>query len=346
MRWFISFCATFFWFATSAQDWGLEASTGALVVHRQTMESLYDGYQNGYHVVYHANLDPRQVQGRENFAFRADFFHTDLSNDAELGKAVGAAFGIRKMLGFGKLKPHYFLTAGLGYLSKTFHKDNNYKNIAIGSKLNAAIRVGGGLLWNPIERLGVNAGLQVLHFSNGSVKIPNKGLNFIGYHLGVHYRLREGRNYGYSTDIEPGPLGFRIMYFAGAKETIPFGGKTYMTHSFGMDRIWEKEKIVWSTGLDLFYNRSLIAEGKARDVEVDNSELQRLGFHVGGEPVFGKFRMVLQLGLYFKDDLNFNGIMYHRLGWVYQTNVLDFHLGLKSHFAKADHLEIGISKRW
>ncbi|MFT5336399.1 MAG: hypothetical protein ACI9YL_000395 [Luteibaculaceae bacterium] len=322
-------------------------SQGGLLVHRQTMEALYNDFQKNIHIVFINEIDPYQVQNREKFAFRLEFLASDLGNPEKLGKGYALIPGVFLQGKGDRVSTYFEAGAGLGYVDKKFDPVDNHKNIAIGSHWNAAIRIGGGLNIKLGEKLAFKPGFQVLHFSNGSVKIPNKGLNFLGYQVSLSYqisdRLGEGLGRFYEDSKE---LGFRINYYIGIKEAIPYGGGSFVTHSIGMDRVWEKEKVFWDLGLDYFYNRSLLAEGVARDVKVAESDLSRMGIHFGGEPKFGRFRLQIQGGFYFMDALNFHGAFYNRIAWIFQGNFLDVRLGLKSHFAKADHLEFGISKRW
>jgi len=68
------------------------------------------------------------------------------------------------------------LAAGVGYLKTTYHVYNNYKNTGISTPFNAAINMSFISNYNLSDRIDVLYSLGLCHFSNGSVRMPNKGL--------------------------------------------------------------------------------------------------------------------------------------------------------------------------
>ena len=58
-------------------------------------------------------------------------------------------------------------------------------NLIVGSKVNAYINLGAGLLWHIDRRWSLTAGIDLTHFSNGNTSFPNPGVNSAGLRIGV-----------------------------------------------------------------------------------------------------------------------------------------------------------------
>ena len=58
-------------------------------------------------------------------------------------------------------------------------------NLIVGSRMNAYINLGAGLLWKLDSHYSLTAGLEVTHFSNGNTSFPNPGVNLAGLRIGV-----------------------------------------------------------------------------------------------------------------------------------------------------------------
>jgi hypothetical protein len=78
---------------------------------------------------------------------------------------------------------------GLAYLTKSFDRLENYKYIAIGSHLNAAVNMMAEYRWRFNPRMNAAFGVAFMHFSNGSTKTPNYGMNTPSVNLAFAYRL-------------------------------------------------------------------------------------------------------------------------------------------------------------
>jgi hypothetical protein len=122
-----------------------------------------------------------------------------------------------------------------------------------------------------------------------------------------------------------------------------------LTYSLGhhLERdISNKVRLGLST--DLFFNtanRVLMARSGAESV--NTGDLIQLGMAPSVSLVFDEFDILLVIGPYLRDRYKGNGDIYSRYGirrtfGEHYTAVLM----LKTHAAKADHLELGIGYRW
>lgn len=108
---------------------------------------------------------------------------------SRMGDIVTAyAFFERPFWRKGKWEADYRFDIGAGWGGKPYNKRNNVDNEIIGSRL--LVYFGFGLHATCYVRpdLGLRAGLEFAHHSNGALNRPNKGANFIGPMLGVVFR--------------------------------------------------------------------------------------------------------------------------------------------------------------
>ena len=140
-----------------AQEWGpfdggldsgyaitIRGHAGFLISHRESMSHLVQGHIGGYEI----NFD-KQTSGNQSWhnQFKRPFVGVGLmqlwlGNPEQLGTAT-SVFGY---LDFPLIKRekfifHYKWSGGLGWVSKPFNRIENYKNTAIGSKLNMTASV-------------------------------------------------------------------------------------------------------------------------------------------------------------------------------------------------------------
>lgn len=125
-------------------------------------------------------------------------FGLNFENNPEVGQALGSAFAVYPFISY-PLNPHedtqlaFKLGVGLGYLTKHFEHYDNYWNYAIGSHINAAVNLSFEYRQRITPRWMSVASLGLTHFSNGSTKLPNYGLNTFSVAWGMAYNLRPPR---------------------------------------------------------------------------------------------------------------------------------------------------------
>ncbi len=83
----------------------------------------------------------------------------------------------------------YEFSFGLSHNWKPYDHIDNPFNIAVGSYENAYIDVKLKYLWYFSKRLALDANLRFTHFSNGALKLPNKGINLIAPSLGLRFDI-------------------------------------------------------------------------------------------------------------------------------------------------------------
>jgi len=88
-----------------------------------------------------------------------------------------------------RLSVNYEWNFGLSFGWKPYNMYTNEFNRVIGSRVNAYINADFYLDWMVSRRIDLMAGISLTHFSNGSTRLPNAGLNTIGLNFGLVYNF-------------------------------------------------------------------------------------------------------------------------------------------------------------
>lgn len=248
---------------------------------------------------------------------------------------------------------------GLAYTNNPYDKENNFRNIAYGSKFMSSTF----LMLNYkkarlFDRLGLQAGFSLLHYSNANFKAPNASTNSVTFNLGVTYSL-DDEELEYQNTLDENdrkftqPLKYNIAFRAGINESdvvdsgqFPF----YIVSAYIDKRI--NRKSAFQLGTDVFFSNFLKELIYYRSVSFPeenvsgDEDFKRVGVFVGHELFINKTSLVTQLGYYVYYPFDFEGRTYFRVGLKRYFNDKWFGaLTLKSHGAKAEAVEFGIGVR-
>ncbi len=239
--------------------------------------------------------------------------------------------------------------AGIGYMRKVYNPQTNNQNSAISTHLNAYINLGLNTKFRVTNYAWITGGVNLTHFSNGSVKKPNYGLNYTLVSIGLLYKDLEHippKNGQYAHSYEKGRL-----LFTGAtsrKEAVGIGGAKFWVASTQLEYSIPVATPLFRAGvsLDFMYDKSnsLILDNNNISWE-SNWDIAKLGAAISTEFILEKTSLVLYLGGY-----------YHNLSrntsnqWIYQRIALRYrfterfwgHIALKTHWNIADYLEFGV----
>lgn len=336
------------------QPWvvGAGAAYGFLWPHRPSSWVLVEGHAAAVEI-----FAERQVSGAQHWhhdyrmpSYGVGFLYTNMANPERIGNTVRlipylylpftrgerSSFGMR--LGW-----------GLGYVSKPYHRLDNNKQIAIGSRVNIAIQIMPQYRYSAGRWTAV-AGIGIDHWSNGSFQLPNLGLNYLSGNLALGYALSEGAPQAAERPVEDTNASrreFSVIAAAGMNETgRPLNGR-HSAYSLSAQAQWRvSAKSSFNAGADLFNKGSLV------DMHPSLSGSSRLaltqaGVHGGYALGFGKGELFLHMGAYVYSPKPDDAPFYHRMGMRYRTGKhLIWNVSLKSHYASADHVELGVGYRW
>jgi hypothetical protein len=350
---------TFFTFHCSAQldsvrnDWSisLKPKSGFLAAHRATM----------------SHLPKERIWGAELSIYKRLYNSTSWSKSYKnpfIGMTIyGSTLGNKAILGFGAGSYAFIefpmsrkdrkncltakLSAGLGYVSKIFSQSQNPKNVATSSHLNALLCLGLQGRWQFHPNHCLIYSMDMTHFSNGSSKVPNLGLNMPFLGLGYGYTFAHQKvSYCAPKTFQKTPFfsnwKLTLVGIASFKEMFPTGGKVYPVYalnSFVSKQF--KSKVGMEFGLDFISKQSLF--NYKPYIPKTQWSIFQMGTYAAYVLPLNKLRFVLGMGVYLKDRYDSDDEIYHRVGMRYYcSNGLELNLVLKSHWAKADYVEYGI----
>lgn len=114
------------------------------------------------------------------------------NNAAQLGRSYSLAAFTEPLFGSNR---NLFLSTpiegGLTYLSKVYDPNSNPENLFFSFPVSFFLSAGLQINYKVKGPWLVNGGLQYQHISNGGIKMPNKGMNFLTFNLGLSYYMRQ-----------------------------------------------------------------------------------------------------------------------------------------------------------
>lgn len=241
----------------------------------------------------------------------------------------------------------YFLQLGLGFNFNPYDPDVNPTNQYIGSKVNCYIHMGLFSLVKISDRVDLQATLGLKHFSNGSTKKPNAGINLFPLNLGLNVKLQE-LNPLPSEIPELGAKGQKTFWnmalYTGMKN-YQIGDPAYFRGGLGVNYLIEPTyKYRLGIGLDFFWAQGM----DQRFPEGDFSFKDQTSLAVVGSwewQLTERLYVPIGLGVYlYRNELNQEITwFYERIGVRYRfDNHMFAGMQIKAHKAKADFFEFTV----
>jgi len=328
-----------------------DVHTGFLINHRSNMYVLNE--QRPYAVEL---FFARQTFGEKDWhsffgypEYGASLIMFDTGSPTCIGKGYGLyPFMIFFLRDHGK---RFNMTVkaggGVAYVEKIYDRHTNYKNIAVSTHINALLRLQFNAHVRITDELSAFTGVGLMHFSNGTIKKPNAGLNIVTVNAGFGYAFGD-RNplKPLATIAAPDQKWSCRMYLSGGiKEILPISGDKYLASGFSLEFSHKHRPFTRFSGtLDVFYDSSDYVS--LQDDNVSRLQTMKAGLAAGYEPVFGRLSAILQTGVYLYAKYTEYGYTYQRLAIRYAVNSrTNIHLGLKTHLGQADYVELACGYR-
>jgi hypothetical protein len=244
----------------------------------------------------------------------------------------------------GRLNYSYFAAFGLAFNFNPYDPTNNPINQFIGSYNNGYVHVGFTMRYALTPWLDIDASLGLKHFSNGSIKKPNSGLNFIPFSMGFRSSLNKANFDNPRVEEIPKFIAnnhFNIWTSVGAKN-YEIGGDIYLKWGFSANYLRQSGyKLRYGLGLDMFYAGNGSLPGNwGKDGFIDKTSFAVVA---SGEWILKRnFSIPLGIGVYLHQNY-FNdepSLYYERVGIRYKFSKQMFTgITLKAHGFKADFFE-------
>lgn len=324
-------------------------SHGYMWAHRKTMLPL-EAPSNGidFNIYFHTqNSRLNWTRNYRSPRLGISFAYLDFGTDIG-GKAFGILpFAELKLIDRPRQELNLRVGSGLGYLTKTWALDN-LQNKAIGSHLNANMRV--HFLYHLMftKHLEFSAVFGITHFSNANYKMPNLGMNSVEAGIGLGYNFHakaiETQIYQQDSTAKKRKQEFRLI--AATKETgLVYTKRIFVAEFSYKNFFWCMEKINFSAGADFFYDQGYAFRDNPNQLKekANLGNSVEVGLTLGGELLLGNLHLIGEGGMYAYSPKWNKGLIYQRVGMKYMfTPQLSASVTLKTHFARADYMEWGI----
>lgn len=335
---------------------------GTLLDHNRRISAISTSHPNGFILSCY-----KPTNGSENWHKSYNYpdvgyslIYTDFRN-GNIGENIGIAAFRNFYFGSRDSDNQFNFRVGFGfaYNSNPFDLETNLKNTALGSHINmVSYLMLNYKRINLIENLGFQSGLSILHFSNGAINTPNAGANVLSFNIGLNYQFKYSEKLAIPKTIEPEQLEsenikFNIIALGGINSSFKYGDGIYpfgVISTYVDKRLGEKSII--QLGFDIIastiYKESIIFYNAQKNGNFNPDDFIRVGLILGHNLRMGDLAFTTQIGYYLhKNFTEENYIIYTRLGIEkYLTDNIYARLSVRSHFAVAEALEIGIGYRF
>jgi hypothetical protein len=358
LKYQILLCGVLFFVKLSAQDkvksFGLKGTYhyGFIMAHRDVVSEIIEGHTKAIEVSLFKRI-ASEKQWDEIYnqpKLGVSLLYLDLANPLQLGKSFGIYPYLSFIKGSGIIRWENKFGVGLGYIEKPYDRKTNYQNLAIGSTINGLISVNTQVNIKLSDQLNTTVGLSVIHFSNGAITMPNLGINILSLNMGMAYQFGDDVSVVKSESKEKEHTWSKNMAITlGLKEIQPVEGPKYMITTTSFNVMKRRSNInSFGAGIDFFYNSSLTALLAQEESYVkSNTDNVRLGVTLIYALDFGKFSAFAQWGGYLYNKETKKGMLYNRYHIRYHaTEKIFINLGLKTHRAEAEFLEVGVGYRF
>ena len=332
----------------------LMTNGGYIIPHREEMRHLIQGHSVGAAIQFN-----QKTQGTKAWhkAYNYPELGLEISfnttgNREQLGDQLALSYMIHLPLHpfREEEKKHFFkhylsLGLGAGYATKKWELRDNTQSLVLGSHLNTSVMLQYGIALLQTKHIELRTGVRLHHLSNGAFQLPNLGTNNFLYFISLHQRRDDELKLNRSFIPFSPKWNTWIGLTGGAKEISPPGQKKYP--SFTLHLLQERHQTFKSSfglGLDMMFN-SAVKALRERNLGADVAwkESARLGAVLSYGIHFNDFQLRIQQGVYVLNTWSGDGSLYHRFSLRYLIkDHITVQVGLKTHFAKADHAEIGI----
>lgn len=329
---------------------------GNIALHNTDIQHLITGHPEGLILSWNRKTYGQEAwEQRFNYPdYGVSFGYQNLKNEY-----LGENYALYAHYNFYFLKRNLMLRIGQGlaYTTDPYDKEDNYRNIAFGSRIMSSTYV---MLNYKKERLlgrfGIQAGFSLIHYSNANIKAPNTSINSIAFNVGVNYQLEKEEPefiHTFTSGRFTEPVRYNAVFRTGINESdvVDSGQYAFYVFSFYADKRLGRKSAL-QLGTDIFYSNFLKEYIRYRGVaypEDDisgNEDFKRAGVFLGHELFVNRFSLVTQLGYYVYYPVDFEGRFYQRIGLKrYFGDKLFAALTLKTHAAKAEAVEFGVGIR-
>ncbi len=337
----------------------LRSSYGFIICHHPEMKYFKSHFPLFELSLQQVTTGRKLWQQKSNYpVVGVSFIYTGIGEMPEIGRA----FAIVPHINFNCLKSqrhqiNFNFGIGVGYVTKKFDAKDNPKNTFVGSNFNAAINIAADYSYMITKRLGLSAFIGLTHFSNGSTRSPNNGINIAHAGIGAKYFLQEPKqrlpkqpsdNQQYRSWVKDN-FSFNVALLVSKKDIKQFIGynKVWAVYNLqfnALKRVTHMSK--FGIGLDIVYDMTDKDILRMKDIEFTDFEIFKPGVNVAYEIAFGATAFNINFGYHFAGKELSEGLIYQKFGAMQTFGKHIFvTVQLTTHFGWADYIGWGIGYR-
>ena len=290
--------------------------------------------------------NPRLAAEMEGFTFGAP---------NELGNIISTT----GLVSFRLLQNQYFclsanIGTGLVYSHKRFDPDRNPRNEAISTRISYVLRAGAEVSTHLNQNFVLGWRLGFRHYSNGSMRMPNNGLNFLVTGLNLKYQLSANplpKKVATTPDsINRKAWHIHALIAIAAKESAV---ESQQLPAFTTSLYLSKRTSFYNSvmvGFDGFKYAQATQEAYAIANKIDRGDRPLSGYQmavtVGNLLHFGKLGLITQVGFYLYEPDQLYSSWYQRYGLRLMSNRgLFLQAAVKGYGLSSDLFEFGTGFR-
>ena len=246
---------------------------------------------------------------------------------------------------------------GVGLTTRPYDKQENFRNNVYGTRLLSSTYMMLNYKQERIfDRWGINAGVSLIHYSNANVKAPNTSTNSLVLTLGANYDLDQAPLEVTEQVLDKRfteTVRYNFVFRSGINESdiVGSGQFPFYIGSFYADKRINRKSAL-QLGGDIFFSDFLIEFNRYRAVAYPEEnrtgmeDYRRIGIFAGHELFIGKLSLLSQMGYYVYAPVSYETDVYLRVGIKRYLGGRFFAAAtLKSHWAKAEAVELGVGYR-
>lgn len=332
---------------------------GKVVPHRIGMESLAKDYSYGTELNFISqNRDSLYYNTAYGFPFKGvGISYTNLGNPKVLGHAFSAYSFIEfPLFDYNNTGIHLRIASGLSYITKKYDKITNPENVALGTNLCYYFNLGFNIFYNTgAKGWDIRLSPGLMHYSNGSIKKPNLGLNQLYLSLSISKTLNENIDKKRTEYLRENLSAHEFWIKGTITSSDEYshrpegrgGGFPCSTIAFGYNYQYSK---LGKIGIshDIFYNSNLhyYFDTNWDTLIIFNekvSDVLRVGLSIGHQLIYNRLELVTFAGIYYYNKIRPSDPFYTRIGVRYYiSDHIFLNLTLKAFGFKAQYIEPGI----
>lgn len=330
-----------------------------MICHHQEMKVFSAHFPLFELSVEQVTFGRKSWQSKANYpTIGISFLYTGLGEMPEIGRA----FGIIPHMTLNCLKSkrhqlNFKIGIGIGYVTQKYDPVTNPKNTFVGSHVNAAIDIAFDYSYMITKRFGLSAFVGLAHFSNGSSRTPNNGINIGHAGLAAKYFISQPKqrlpkqpidNKQYkSWKWENISLYFGMCFSRKDVDEYLAYGKSWAVYNFqinALKRLTEMSKV--GIGVDLVYDNTDKEVLGHKGIEYTDFMILKPGINAAYEVAFGSTSFIFNFGCHVAGKDLCEGRIYQKLGVMQNIGKHVFlTAALTTHFGWADYIGFGLGYR-